>query len=89
MSSHLFLVILLMLAITLHLNLNLLSYVLIVLNLLRARISQVVDLSGNLGHTTLEVLCKVRPLLPFLIQHRLVLQVQVVILFKDRGAEKF
>ena len=88
-SPHLFLVMLFMLAISLDLLLDFLSDVLVAFDFLRTCISQVVNFSGNLGHALLEVLGQIRSLLSLLIKHRLVLQVQVMILFEDGRAEEF
>ena len=76
-----------MFAIFSDLVLDLLSDVLIPLHFLRACLLEIVDLLGDLLHALLEVFGQIGALLPFFIKHLLVLQVQVMILLKNRRAE--
>lgn len=89
MSPHLFLVMLLMLAILFDLRLDLLPDILVTLDFLSARLSQLIDLLSHFRHALLEIISQIGPQLPLLVKHRLVLQVKVVILLEDGGAEKF
>jgi hypothetical protein len=89
MSAHLFLVMLFMLAICLHLTLDLLSDLLVSFDLFCSRVPQLIDLFSDLGHALLEILCQIGTELSFFIKHGLVLQVQVMILFEYGGAKEF
>ena len=89
MRAHLFLVVLLMFTIVFDLLLDFLSDVLILLDFLGASIPQIVDLLRHLSHPLLEVFGQVGAQLPLLVEHRLVLQIQVVVLLEDGGAEEF
>ena len=81
--AHLFLVVLLMFTIVFDLLLDFLSDVLILLDFLGASIPQIVDLLRHLSHPLLEVFGQVGTQLPLLVEHRLVLQIQVVVLLED------
>ena len=89
MSPHLFLVMLLMFAILLNLRLDLLPDILVALDFFSARLAQLIDLLGHLRHALLKIVCQIGTQLPLLVKHRLMLQVKVVILLEDGGAEKF
>ena len=83
MLTHFGLVFLFMCPIRSNFILNLFTYRLITLKLFRSSILQVIDLEGDFGHALLEVFSKLRPKTALFIQHLLVIQVQVMILFKD------
>ena len=83
MHVHLFLVLLLVLAVLGYLILDFLAHFLILLDLLGSRLLEIVDLLRHLSHSLLEVLSQVRSHLSLLIQHLLMLQVQVMVLFED------
>ena len=83
MLTHFGLVFLFMCPICSNFILNLFTYRLITLKLFRSRILQVIDLEGDFCHALLEVFSKLRPKTALFIQHLLVIQVQVMILFED------
>ena len=82
------LVVLLVLAVLADLVLNLLPHFLVLIYLPSPGLLQLVDFLGDLGHARLEVLSQLGALLPLFVHHLLVLQVQVMVLLEDGGAEK-
>ena len=82
------LVMFLVLAVLTDLVLNLLTHFLVLLDLSGPSLFQLVDLFGDLGHAGLEVLGEFGALLPLLVHHLFVLQVQVMVLLEDRGAKQ-
>ena len=81
---HLFLIVGLMRAVFINLSLYFLAHRVVFLDFSVPCVLQIVDLLGNLSHSLLEIFGQLRALQTLVVQHLLVFQVQVVVLFEDR-----
>ncbi len=87
MNLHGFLVLFFFLLVFSDLLLNLVSHGLVFFNFSDSSVFEVIDFFLDLKHSILEVFGEICSVLFLLVQHRLVFQVQVMVLLKDGGAE--